>query len=454
MHLPLPQEVTSGTEQKKILHVLPKYGSSSSSSSPLDSYPVTGVSRSVSMLLRHLAPQRTSTLLPLLFQQHAAFHTTPVTNGVPSVEDLENLRMLPEFVQAEEQFTNGDPTAATLSLERVQDICDSSMGTTSPMSRSVHSLVLSYLTRSFSASSSSSSLLNVAHQAIARPTTDEDNRDTNDATARLYLSIVMGQPELVVRNTSSLLHAPPSLDVSHLLLYRGIALATTGSKDEAHVTFTQVHDMLDSLSSAETSEAVQTARVRALHNVGCVLDQHGSTEEALSTWKQALALAGQEKEGSNESATLTKCQVELLCNIGTLHTEQGDPNEGILCLSRAVAMLGATQNLEMVRPLTLLGRAHHADGRAVSAEGYFRSALGLLEEQNSTSAGPSMQVQHIETLRMYGSLLMDWEQRKTDYDLHMDRSNEIHQLLKDNGIVAMPTGLSLPLPNLGERRDL
>jgi tetratricopeptide (TPR) repeat protein len=328
------------------------------------------------------------------------------------------------------------------------------MGTTSPMSRSVHSLVLSYLTRSFSASSSSSSLLNVAHQAIARPTTDEDNRDTNDATARLYLSIVMGQPELVVRNTSSLLHAPPSLDVSHLLLYRGIALATTGSKDEAHVTFTQVHDMLDSLSSAETSEAVQTARVRALHNVGCVLDQHGSTEEALSTWKQALALAGQEKEGSNESATLTKCQVELLCNIGTLHTEQGDPNEGILCLSRAVAMLGATQNLEMVRPLTLLGRAHHADGRAVSAEGYFRSALGLLEEQNSTSAGPSMQVQHIETLRMYGSLLMDWEQRKTDYDLHMDRSNEIHQLLKDNGIVAMPTGLSLPLPNLGERRDL
>jgi tetratricopeptide (TPR) repeat protein len=264
----------------------------------------------------------------------------------------------------------------------------------------------------------------------------------------------MGQPELVVRNTSSLLHAPPSLDVSHLLLYRGIALATTGSKDEAHVTFTQVHDMLDSLSSAETSEAVQTARVRALHNVGCVLDQHGSTEEALSTWKQALALAGQEKEGSNESATLTKCQVELLCNIGTLHTEQGDPNEGILCLSRAVAMLGATQNLEMVRPLTLLGRAHHADGRAVSAEGYFRSALGLLEEQNSTLAGPSMQVQHIETLRMYGSLLMDWEQRKTDYDLHMDRSNEIHQLLKDNGIVAMPTGLSLPLPNLGERRDL
>ena len=165
------------------------------------------------MLLRHLAPQRTSTLLSLLFQQHAAFHTTPVTNGVPSVEDLENLRMLPEFVQAEEQFTNGDPTAATLSLERVQDICDSSMGTTSPMSRSVHSLVLSYLTRSFSASSSSSSLLNVAHQAIARPTTDEDNRDTNDATARLYLSIVMGQPELVVRSTSSLLHAPPSLDV-------------------------------------------------------------------------------------------------------------------------------------------------------------------------------------------------------------------------------------------------
>ena len=420
------------------------------------------------MLLRHLAPQRTSTLLSLLFQQHAAFHTTPVTNGVPSVEDLENLRMLPEFVQAEEQFTNGDPTAATLSLERVQDICDSSMGTTSPMSRSVHSLVLSYLTRSFSASSSSSSLLNVAHQAIARPTTDEDNRDTNDATARLYLSIVMGQPELVVRSTSSLLHAPPSLDVSHLLLYRGIALATTGSKDEAHVTFTQVHDMLDSLSSAETSEAVQTARVRALHNVGCVLDQHGSTEEALSTWKQALALAGQEKEGSNESATLTKCQVELLCNIGTLHTEQGDPNEGILCLSRAVTMLGAThqsssnkdnsieatESLEMVRPLTLLGRAHHADGRAVSAEGYFRSALGLLEEQNSTSAGPSMQVQHIETLRMYGSLLMDWEQRKTDYDLHMDRSNEIHQLLKDNGIVAMPTGLSLPLPNLEERRDL
>ena len=108
----------------------------------------------------------------------------------------------------------------------------------------------------------------------------------------------------------------------------------------------------------------------------------------------------------------------------------------------------------MVRPLTLLGRAHHADGRAVSAEGYFRSALGLLEEQNSTSSGPSMQVQHIETLRMYGSLLMDWEQRKTDYDLHMNRSNEIHQFLKDNGIVAMLTGLSLPLPNIEERRSV
>jgi hypothetical protein len=408
---------------------------------------------------------RTSQLVPQ--NQLRCYHTTMLTQSTSSSAstDLENLRMLPEFVQAEEHFTKGDFTSATRSLERVQDICDSSMGETSPMSLAVHSLVLTYLTSSFSSYTSTSNLQNIAQQAIKRNT---DNAD--DLTTRSFLRIVMGSPELVIESTNDLNHAHLHLPrhQQHLLFYRGVALATISSIEEARTTFEHIQNTFDASNSQD--ESVEVLKVQTLHNLGA-LDLMVAQKErdlesvkgdnALSKWKAALDMINGSTISSN---TLKACEAELLCNVGSLQTERGDPNEGIACLSRAVSLLGELntekdqdggsngssnngsndlQHPNIVRPLTLLGRAHHADGRAVSAEGYFRNALGLLDGSSSTAA-PTLQLQHVETLRMYASLMVDWEQRRADYEVQINAANDMHKIMVEAQCTAMPMCLTLP----------
>lgn len=392
------------------------------------------------------------------------FHTTRTNNN--NVH-LEHLRMLPEFVQAEEHFYNGDPTSATISLERVQNICDSSMGIDSPMAQAVHSMMLQYLTFSFSNTSTSNLLTTVAHQSLLR---QKSNYVTpEDLAKKMYLCIVTGRPDLAISISSS---SSASIDTPLLMIYRGIALATNGKSssspevEEAHKLFQNAQEiMVVTENEKSTSEIL---RVQIAHNIGCMYHMDNRKEEALSMWTNALELAADtstnattNNDDDDEQKTRLNsskvCQIELLCNIGSHHTEEGDPSEGILCLSRAVELLGALSNendenvengdttpIQMARPLTLLGRAHHADGRAVSAEGYFRSAMGLLGEKKELS--PSMQLQYIETLRMYASLLIDWEQRKTDYDHQMNEVNQLNQKMIGENRVPMKIGMSLPLP--------
>ena len=50
------------------------------------------------------------------------------------------------------------------------------------------------------------------------------------------------------------------------------------------------------------------------------------------------------------------------------------------------------------------------------------------------------------TLRMYASLLIDWEQRKTDYDHQMNEVNQLNQKMIGENRVPMKIGMSLPLP--------
>lgn len=419
-------------------------------------------------MLSHL--NHTLRRLPISRCRNIQFNNHTFSTSI-SQEFLTNLRMIPEFVQAEQHLQNKDSTTATLSLERVQDICDSSMGTTSPMSLSVHTMMLNYLTSSFSTTTFDPKLKSLAYQTITRSTTEP-----NDILTCAYLALVLGKPDIVLNMTPS----ETTIDSYHanLHLHRGIAFAATNSTTEAIASLNQAHDTFSQLDT--TNETSELGQIHALNNLGCVYFAQATpppstttteeatkqaTEQAIATWKKALHLitTTSSSNPSTFSNAYKICEAEILSNLGNVHTETGDPNEGIVCLSRAVALLteihqeyiiqhqiedNGTGHPNIVRPLTLLGRAHHADSRAVSAEGYFRSALSLLDTKLATGViAPTIQLQHLETLRMYASLMVDWESRSGDYKIQIQLANDMHQSIVNNGAVAVPMSMSLPIPN-------
>jgi len=412
--------------------------------------------------------------------------------------------MLPEFVQAEEQFRRGDAVTAALSLQRVQDVFDSSMGPDSPMSTAVHSMMLQYLTASLSFSTASIRLAGLGLSTVSRKhgeSTDEDK------LRQAYLSIVLGHSGLIVDDSEQELC--DELHRAQMLVYRGVALAATKDNEKAAATFERAEKELGAVAESGSDERDQmlaaSSRAAALHNIGCVhlLESRSEKEsshhssranDAMSTWNAALTtttstalLAGEFKggefkggelkggelegaklEGGEEGGghALKRIEADILCSLGGLHTERGDPQEGIVCLSKAMEVLGDVEahDVELARTLTLLGRAHHADSRAVSAEGYFRSALGYMSEsrygdgrgsgeaaregmmQESSELSPMMRAQEVETLRMYASLLVDWESRESDYKKQMFVVNEKHEILMKAKLMPIPLGMSLPMP--------
>jgi hypothetical protein len=352
---------------------------------------------------------------------------------------------------------------AALSLQRVQDIFDSSMGPDSPVSMAVHSMMLQYLTASFSSSTASVRLAGLGLSAVSRKhgeSTDEDK------LRQAYLGIVLGYPDLIVDDSGKELCN--ELDRARMLVYRGVAFAATEANEKAAITFELAEKELGAMVESKNDEHNQlalTSQAAALHNLGCLhlnesRSENGShsADDAMSTWKVALNVATNKSGGDS----LKRCEADILCSLGGLHTELGDPQEGIVCLSKAVGVLGDIQALdvELARALTLLGRAHHTDSRAVSAEGYFRSALGYLSEsrygggsggetrgaQENSELSPMMRAQEVETLRMYASLLVDWESRESDYKNQMAVVNEKHEMLTQAKLVPVPLGMSLPTP--------
>ena len=69
------------------------------------------------------------------------------------------------------------------------------------------------------------------------------------------------------------------------------------------------------------------------------------------------------------------------------------------------------------------------DGKAVSAEGLYRSALGAIADAGPAAATPGVEWQHVRTLEWYAELLADWEQRERDADTQAAAAREIRSRL-------------------------
>ena len=255
--------------------------------------------------------------------------------------------MLPEFVQAEEQFRRGDAVTAALSLQRVQDVFDSSMGPDSSMSAAVHSIMLQYLTASLSFSTASIRLAGLGLSTVIRKhgeSTDEDK------LRQAYLGIVLGHSGLIANDSEKELC--DELHRAQMLVYRGVALAATKDNEKAAATFERAEKELGAVAESGSDERDQmlaaSSRAAALHNIGCVHLLEGSSEQesshhssrvndAMSTWKAALMtttstallageltkelkggeLEGAKMDGGEEGGghALKRIEADILCSL-------------------------------------------------------------------------------------------------------------------------------------------
>ena len=393
----------------------------------------------------------------------------------PSLADSETIKMLqmiPEFQEAEKNLNIGSPNgnslfSASQSLFHVLDICENSVGAEHPMTAHVISQLLNTLSRIFSQYDTEPRLINETTSLIERlGAPGKPSASTlADVNAMAYLALSLGLLSTAVSSLeavpATLLSSPQrnGFDIATATYHnlRGTALTLSGSEVSAISSY---QDGLDTLSRGGTRDCLPIVGAQLHHNLGCcqayvVKD----TDAALDTWRKGLELLRSVDDETNSSSASSGggkfFEAELLCNIGQIEINTLEPSireSGITNLALALEAIGEefeAGHPRTARVLSLLARGHHLDGKAVSSEGLYRSALGALEGPVA-SQHPSLVRERISTLRGYAALLEDWEQREKDSRnqaaLADELESQVSQATEGTRKEAFP--LSMCLPNL------
>ena len=284
-----------------------------------------------------------------------------------------------------------------------------------------------------------------------------------DANAMACLGLALNEPEraaAVLDAAEKLESVSPTAPTTSAMYHnlRGTALTLLGSDQDAMSAFRKALAVLGSNGEDVLDQghrALVTSHV--YHNLGCCQAFVASdTDSAVTTWRTALDLLRQSKTGDDDAAVNADqrrrqqiSEAELLCNVGQIEINASDSDvreTGIASLAQALETLGETYDVGHVRTarvLALLARGYHLDGKAVSSEGLYRSALGALEEPSATEV-PSLVRQRISTLRGYAALLEDWEQREGDSKVQIEIADALEEQSRDAGGVAFPLSMCLP----------
>jgi hypothetical protein len=399
---------------------------------------------------------------------------------MPLETTLEMLRMIPEFQEAEAEG-GAEGGAAAAGLFRVLEICDNSVGAAHPMTAEVVARLLRAVCAVFSPYGADARLRQSATGLLARrPAAGTTSTPLTDTNAMAYLALALNDP----RRAAAVLDAaaplqstswslPPSSSSSAVVVLatyhnlRGTALTLLGSEQDATSAFQDAFAVLDdddARSGASNGQhTLATAQVH--HNLGCCQAfVAADTAAAVDTWRAGLGLLQQWRWQQDENSWADSdhrqrkqiSEAELLCNIGQIEINDPDASvreAGVAALAQALEILGDAYDVghaRTARVLALLARGYHLDGKAVSSEGLYRSALAALEGPGAAEV-PSLVRQRISTLRGYAALLHDWEQREGDSTRQAELADALEEesgaVGDGGGSMVFPLSMCLPEPH-------
>jgi len=140
-------------------------------------------------------------------------------------------------------------------------------------------------------------------------------------------------------------------------------------------------------------------------------------ELAKKSWRQTLNVL----EANTEEAL----RARLLRDLGEVSTLRGETEEAIASLNDALAAAAKCDPEHWLIGSTLcqLARAFHAQDNAVTAEGYFRSAMSRLESPTA----PISELPY--SIWEYSRLLRQWEKREADAKQLKERATGLIEAL-------------------------